>query len=77
MAIQYPMRDRESLEALLLPREGLVVVENREPFEEGVLREGYGTYFIDDYGGDFGHCTREGNGLIAEEVAEAIVKGFF
>ncbi len=77
VAIQYPMRDLESLEALILPREGLVLVETREPFEEGVLREGYGTWFIDDYGGDFGHCTREGNRLIAEEVAEGIVEAFF
>ena len=36
----------------------------------------YSKYFSDTFANDFGHCTREGNRLIAENLADTILKNF-
>jgi hypothetical protein len=53
--------------------DGIVFVDNSSSFREAVKREGVPEYFVDMFGGDFGHCTRKGNMLLATNVANAIL----
>jgi hypothetical protein len=41
---------------------------------ELVERDGYETYFIDSFAGDFGHMTDLGNVLMAEKIARVLVE---
>ena len=72
--MQYPMRSIKPLKAIFPSEDGLVFVDNEMLFKGAVLREGYKEYFSDMFAGDFGHCTDKGNWLLAENIANAILK---
>jgi hypothetical protein len=55
---------------------GIIFVDNEAGFKEAVRKEGYSVYFRDIFGGDFGHCTKKGNWLLAENIANAILKDY-
>jgi len=75
---QYPMRDLESLKKIFRgDTEGIIFVDNEQLFKNAVQREGYREYFRDMFGGDFGHCTQKGNRLLAENIANTILKEVF
>ena len=71
-AVQYALRDVRSLERMLEPLEGIVLVDNKKIFEDAVKQSGFDDYFYDRFAGDFGHCTAKGNYLLADNVAKAI-----
>jgi len=72
ICMQYPLRAIKSLKDALRVRDGVLFVENKENFE-GVLEQSqYSKYFLDSFAGDFGHCTHEGNRLIAQNLADVI-----
>lgn len=74
--VQYPMRDLETLKLLLedqISIQGFAFVDNEKSFRDAVSLEGYAAYFTDRFGGDFGHCTPKGNGLLAENVADVVL----
>ncbi|MFC2048740.1 tetratricopeptide repeat protein [Elusimicrobiota bacterium] len=73
ICVQYPLRRIESLKKMLEPHDGILFVDNEKVFKDRVSREGYDEYFIDRFSGDFGHCTYEGNRLIAENIAKVIL----
>ena len=50
----------------------VIFVSNFETFREAVARKGYREYFIDSFAGDFGHCTRRGNRLLASNILKAL-----
>jgi len=75
VCVQYPARDVQSLKVLLEPNDGITFVDNDESFKNAVDRDGYDAYFIDRFAGDFGHCTEKGNRLLAENIAEAVIRG--
>lgn len=77
VCVQYPMRSVEPLQKILSGREGLVFVDNSDLFREAVKRKGFQHYFADCFGGDFGHCTPEGNRLLAENIADSILNSHF
>ncbi len=77
MCVQYPMKEVEYLEKMLPGKEGVIFVDNKEIFKKVVEREGYDSYFEDRFGGDFGHCTRKGNRLLAENIAGVIIREVF
>ena len=52
----------------------IVFVENKINFEEALKNAKYSRYFSDNFGGDFGHCTRWGNELIARDLAGVIAR---
>jgi len=74
---QYPMRSIEPLKKIFKGEEGIIFVDNEETFKNAVLKDGYTEYFNDFFGGDFGHCTEKGNKLLAENIANAILKEVF
>lgn len=75
--VQYPMREVQALKVMLQDQVNLskiIFVDNQDVFEKAVEQGGYETYFIDRFGGNFGHCTPEGNRILAENVARAVLK---
>lgn len=74
MCVQYPMRDAEALKKMLSPLEGAVIIDNESVFRNALRRFDYDELFSDQFGGDFGHCTTQGNKLLAENIGEYILK---
>jgi hypothetical protein len=66
------MRSLRSLEELFDDKSGIVFVDNDESFCDAARQSGYGDYFIDMFGEDFGHCTRKGYRLPAQNIADAV-----
>ena len=77
VCVQYPMRDVEPLKKMLRPHDGIIFVNNEMVFKEAVKQAIYDEYFMDMCRGDFGHCTRKGNRLLAENIADVILKECF
>ena len=73
ICMQYPMRDVNNLRRLFYNQNGAIFVDNEELFKDAVAKDGYDEYFVDIFGGDFGHCTAKGNKLIAENLGEIII----
>lgn len=72
VAVQYPTLPVGPLRELLGDGPGIRCVDNEASFKEGVAREGYRAYFVDEFGGGWGHCTAKGKRLLAENIAAAI-----
>jgi tetratricopeptide (TPR) repeat protein len=78
VCVQYPMRSIEPLKRILQGTEkGVIFVDNEKLFRDAVRKDSYDTYFKDMFGGDFGHCTDKGNRLLAENIANMILKEVF
>jgi len=77
VCVQYPTRELKPLKKIFKPNEEVVFVDNEKSFKDAVAREGYDAYFIDNVAGDFGHCTYKGNRLLANNIAETIIKEYF
>jgi len=77
ICVQYPRRSIEPLKHMLGSSRQVIFVENKENFSKALAGSEYTRYFSDSFAGDFGHCTREGNHLIAQNLAEAIIRELF
>ena len=79
VCVQYPMRNIAPLKKIFKEEvEGSIIfVDNERIFKNAVRKESYKEYFRDMFGGDFGHCTDKGNKLLAENIANVILKEIF
>jgi len=77
VAIQYPTRSVLPLKRLLEFNQRVIFVDNEQVFKEAVKEKGYQYYFTDSFGGSFGHCTLEGNQLLAQNISEVILNQIF
>ncbi len=77
VCVQYPMRSLEPLKKLFEDQEGVVFVSNQRVFKQALKQASYKEYFKDMFAGDFGHCTPKGNRLLAENIANVILKEYF
>jgi tetratricopeptide (TPR) repeat protein len=77
VCVQYPMRSIQPLKKIFKDDENVIFVDNERIFKEVVREEGYNIYFRDMFGGDFGHCTQKGNRLLANNIANTILKEIF
>ena len=77
VCVQYPMRSIQPLKKIFKEDEDVVFVDNERIFKDAVRKEGYNEYFMDMFGGDFGHCTKKGNRLLAGNIASVILKEIF
>jgi tetratricopeptide (TPR) repeat protein len=77
VCVQYPMRNVEPLKRIFEKGEGVIFVDNEQVFKEAVKKAGYKEYFKDMFAGDFGHCTQKGNELLAQNIADVILKDVF
>lgn len=77
VCVQYPLRRVEDLKRFLDSGKGVVFVDNEDVFKKALKTSSYGDYFVDKFAGDFGHCTRKGNLLLANNIAQAIIREYF
>ena len=77
VCVQYPARKVETIERMFADPEGIVLVDNEGIFKEALKNGRYQDYFVDRFAGDFGHCTRKGNTLLANNIAQVIIKEYF
>jgi len=76
MCISYPRRSVEPVRNVLADFPDVLYVDNQQTFENALRQSCYEDLFIDNFAGDFGHCTAKGNRLLAENVARAIEREF-
>ncbi len=74
IVLQYPVRSIAPLKNYLGQRKNVTFVENRLNFKHALESGRYSDYFTDNFAYDFGHCTRRGNQLIAQKIADEILK---
>ena len=77
VCVQYPVRSVKPLKKLFDSTEGIIFVDNEKIFKEALEKASYDEYFTDNFGGEFGHCTRKGNRLLAENIADTISREHF
>lgn len=73
VVMQYPMRSLEPLKRTVGGAPNLLFVDNEHIFKDAVSQGRYADYFIDRFGGDFGHATPKGNYLLASNLASVIL----
>ncbi|MEW5895730.1 MAG: tetratricopeptide repeat protein [Candidatus Omnitrophota bacterium] len=73
ICMQYPLRSIDTLKKIFWLHQPAVFVENKVNFESALEEMNYFMLFSDSFAGDFGHCTRKGNELIAENLAQEIL----
>jgi hypothetical protein len=73
VCVEYPMRDIGELKEIF-GGGGVIFVDNEKAFKDAVAKYGYNELFTDAFGGDFGHCTAKGYRLLAENVAQAVMR---
>ena len=77
IAMQYPMRSINSLKKILYSNKNyknIIFISNEENFKKYLYNIGsYDDLFVDQFAGDFGHCTELGNKMIAENVKNYII----
>jgi tetratricopeptide (TPR) repeat protein len=74
VAMQYPTRDIDEIRSMFKNKNEILFVSNKENFELALKNASFNDLFIDDFAGTFGHATYKGNRLIAENLAEEILK---
>jgi len=78
VCMQYPMRSIEPLKKMFEgDKKGIIFVDNEKIFRDAVKKEGCRAYFTDMFAGDFGHCIPRGNKLLAENIANTILREVF
>lgn len=77
VCVQYPARSTAPLREIFTGEQGVIFVDNEKIFEEAVEKGGYEEYFVDMFGGEFGHGTRKGNELLARNISDVILKELF
>jgi hypothetical protein len=71
------MRNVEPLKKIFEQDESIIFVDNESVFKEALQKASYNEYFVDMFAGDFGHCTKKGNRLLAENIANTILREVF
>ncbi len=78
VCVQYPVRNIEPLKKIFQEETGnIIFVDNERVFKEALKKASYKKYFRDMFAGDFGHCTEKGNQLLAQNIANTILKEIF
>ncbi len=73
VAVQYPVRSAEPLEKLFSGNDAVILVDNSEVFRAALQQHRFDELFWDRCYGDFGHGTRLGNRILADNIADAIL----
>ena len=72
--MQYPNRRMEPLKKVFKSEENIIFVDNENLFKETLKHTDYRALFVDKFAGDFGHCTKKGNRMIAENIVNILIK---
>ncbi|MCB4792525.1 MAG: tetratricopeptide repeat protein [Elusimicrobia bacterium] len=74
VCVQYPMREVDDLKLIFKEEKDIIFVDNKRVFKEAINKQGYNEYFRDRIDEKFGHCTIKGNKLLAENIADTIIR---
>jgi len=77
VCVQYPTLSIVSLKKIFDFNDNVIFVNNERSFKEAIARDGFKDYFTDMFAGSFGHCTLKGNRLLAQNIANVILKDVF
>lgn len=77
IAVQYPIRSILPLERMLAEHDDIIFVDNEAVFKDALSRSEYDAIFKDKFAGDFGHCTAEGNRLLADNIVTMLIDEYF
>ncbi|MFA6217614.1 MAG: tetratricopeptide repeat protein [Candidatus Omnitrophota bacterium] len=77
VCVQYPMRSISPLKKIFEEENDVVFVDNEAVFKEMGRKAELKEIFSDLFAGDFGHCTKKGNQLLSENIANVILKEIF
>lgn len=77
VCVQYPLRSIEDLKRIFEKENNIIFVDNESCFKDALKKMSYKDLFRDMFAGDFGHCTDKGNRLLAENIANVILKAQF
>lgn len=77
LCMQYPMLNIQPMKGIFGKNQNVIFVDNEQIFKDAVRHGAFSEYFHDNFGGDFGHCTRKGNRLLAEHLAEILLNRCF
>ena len=73
IAMQYPRNDVRDLMSILEHSPRVVFIDNEKNFENALAHGRYDDYFVDRFGGDWGHATEAGNRLIAQNLVPHVL----
>ena len=74
VAVEYPTRRVGALKEMLGEKAGVIFIDNEKIFKNAVAKEGYNALFNDSLAEGFGHCTYRGNRLLAENIADTVIR---
>lgn len=74
VAVQYPLQPVQQLKEQLVGQKNTVFVSNEQNFQTALKDRPYSDLFVDNFAGIFGHTTSIGSQIIAQTVADEIVK---
>ncbi len=74
IVMQYPLRSIDPIKSSIEKKDQVVFVENRSNFKKALTSGRFSDYFSDNFAYDFGHCTRLGNQLIAQNLVPVVLK---
>ena len=74
LPMQYPLQDIDSLRDVLPDHKRKYFIENKSNFERKLKRIQYEVLFTDRFAGSFGHTTKSGATLIAENILDKIIQ---
>lgn len=75
ICMQYPVRSVKSLQEQLKGEQyynELTFISNEKIFKDVLMEKKYDEIFMDQFAGDFGHCTDLGNTIIAENIVKTL-----
>jgi tetratricopeptide (TPR) repeat protein len=77
VCVQYPTLNIAGLRKIYAGQDNIVFVDNEMLFKDALRNLRYEELFTDSFGTSFGHCTRKGNRLLAQNIAKTILKEYF
>jgi len=78
VCMQYPLRSVSKLKDIFIGEDqNIIFIDNEKIFKEALGHVSYKDLFLDQFAGDFGHCTVSGNKLIAKNLAKVILEQGF
>ncbi len=77
VCIQSPLRSINSVKQMIGAHKSVFFVDNELVFKEAIKHGKYADYFKDMCAGDSGHCLPKGNRLLAQQIANVILRECF
>lgn len=77
VCMQYPMRRIQQFKEIFPEDSNIIFVENNKNFREAIEISNVTEFFLDMFAGNFGHCSKQGHRLIAENLAAILREKIF